>query len=71
MSPQEKRRFPHRYNADGSYDSICTVCFITIAKARDEQELAQSEAEHVCDAVRLHQFGRYPSLAGSGFDLLL
>jgi hypothetical protein len=70
MSPQAKPGFPHRYNIDGSYDSICTVCFITIAKVRNEYELAQSEADHICDSIRLHHFGRYPFLAGSGFDLL-
>lgn len=70
MSPQAKSRFPHRHNLDGSYDSICTVCFITIARVRNEQELAQSETDHVCSSIRLHHFGRYPLLAGSSFDLL-
>jgi hypothetical protein len=67
---QAKPRFPHGYNRDGSYDSICGVCFITIGRVKDAHELAQSEAGHVCSPIRLHQFGRYPLLAGTHFDLL-
>jgi hypothetical protein len=71
MFSQPKPAFPHRYNRDGTYESICSVCFLTIATVRDESELALSEAGHVCDQIRLHQFGRYPMLTGSHFDLLL
>jgi hypothetical protein len=32
-------KFPHRHNRDGTYDSICTACFATIASVRDEELL--------------------------------
>jgi len=53
--------FPHRYNSDGSYDSICTVCLATIATAQNEWELARYESAHVCeplDLYRMSQVGR-------------
>jgi len=40
--------FPHRKNADGTWDSICTKCFRTVATAKRESSLADAEAEHVC-----------------------
>ena len=36
MAFQPTRRFPHRHNKDGSYDSICISCYATIASVRNE-----------------------------------
>jgi hypothetical protein len=44
------RPIPHRFNPDGTFDSICPVCFVTIARHVDECALAQFEHDHVCDA---------------------
>jgi hypothetical protein len=41
--------YPHRHNADGSFDSICITCFATIAKATDEAALFEQEKNHSCD----------------------
>jgi hypothetical protein len=41
--------FPHRRNKDGSYDSICPKCLVTITNARTERELLASEQKHVCE----------------------
>ena len=50
-----------RYNRDGSIDSICTHCLATFASVFDENELAQHEAEHICNQRRLDQLnGRNP-----------
>lgn len=49
MDSQNSPRYPHRRNEDGSHDSICTVCFVTVASARDESELAGHEHLHVCN----------------------
>ena len=46
-------KFPHRHNNDGSYDSFCTACFVTIASVRDEELLRAHELAHVCDPVNL------------------
>jgi hypothetical protein len=41
--------FPHRHNKDGSFDSICTTCFATVASAQLDAELAVYDRKHVCD----------------------
>lgn len=40
--------FPHRLNKDGSYDSICRHCFMTVASHVSEPELEPLEYEHRC-----------------------
>jgi hypothetical protein len=40
--------FPHRRNGDGTYDSICPHCFVTVARQRDEASLKEAEASHIC-----------------------
>jgi hypothetical protein len=50
--------FPHRHNSDGSYDSICTRCFATVATAQNESELAFHESAHVCEPVTLYRFSQ-------------
>jgi hypothetical protein len=47
--------FPHRLNRDGSFDSICLTCLLTITNARMEAELATHEQNHVCDPSILYQ----------------
>jgi hypothetical protein len=42
--------YPHRRNKDGSFDSICTACFATIAQASAEADLAECEKVHVCQS---------------------
>jgi hypothetical protein len=46
--------FAHRRNADGSYDSICTKCFLTAAWAEKEESLSSSESAHVCEPSVLY-----------------
>ncbi len=49
-------RFPHRTNANGSFDSICTNCFETVARSFFEPDLTLLEQTHVCrqsDLIRL------------------
>ena len=41
--------FSHRHNPDGTVDSICRQCFVTIAKAQDESELYRVERLHTCN----------------------
>ena len=58
--------FPHRHNADGSYDSICTICFATVASVQNEWELGSHESTHVCEPLNLvdsSHGGHCPSLA--------
>jgi hypothetical protein len=48
-----KAHFMHRENLNGTTDSICCTCFVTVATARNEFELAEPERGHVCDPVLL------------------
>jgi hypothetical protein len=41
--------FPHRLNQNGTFDSICPKCFVTVANAIHEADLARFERCHVCD----------------------
>jgi hypothetical protein len=41
--------FPHRRNPDGSFDSICLKCLLTIASSRTEADLAKHDKYHVCN----------------------
>ena len=42
-------KFSHRHNSDGTVDSICRECFVTVAKAQNESELYRDENSHTCD----------------------
>jgi hypothetical protein len=45
--------FPHRRNPDGTFDSICKLCFATIATRDTEAELAEAERAHNCQRFDL------------------
>ena len=47
--------FPHRRKADGSFDSICLKCLLTIASARTEADLKRHEENHICNPSFLFQ----------------
>ena len=50
--------FPHRSNKDGTIDSICPHCYVTIGRATWEADLDRMESEHVCNPQRLLHFQR-------------
>ena len=41
--------FPHRLNPDGTFDSICPICFVTVARRDSESALVEFERAHACD----------------------
>jgi hypothetical protein len=43
--------FAHRHNLDGTWDSICTRCFLTIATEWAEDGLSMHEQRHDCDSL--------------------
>jgi len=49
--------YPHRHNEDGSYDSICTTCYVTVASSWSEAALAEHEGAHTCDSALLAERG--------------
>jgi hypothetical protein len=46
MTQASQTVFPHRQNADGSFDSICSECFHTIATGSTEAQLEAEESAH-------------------------
>ena len=55
--------FPHRHNSDGTYYSICTACFVTVASVREEELLRAHELAHVCDPVNLDRIEALKSVS--------
>jgi hypothetical protein len=49
VTDRERSTFPHRKNEDGTVDSICPMCFRTVASCVAEWQLAKSEREHICE----------------------
>ena len=45
--------FVHRINKDGSIDSFCRKCLITVASSQWEAELERAESKHGCDPLQL------------------
>jgi hypothetical protein len=50
-SPQSD--YVHRSNLNGTTDSICKSCFLTVASAIWDADLESAEREHKCDPFRL------------------
>lgn len=49
-------QFLHRLNDDGTIDSICRECFITVANALSRAELVQEEQKHHCEPRLLERY---------------
>jgi hypothetical protein len=60
-SASSRRLTHHRLNDDGTYDSICTRCFVTIVRQQREADLAPFELTHICNPAVLHQYTKSPS----------
>jgi len=43
-----KTEFPHRKNADQTFDAICPKCFQTISNQKLENDLKEGETAHAC-----------------------
>lgn len=41
--------FAHRANNDGTTDSVCRHCFVTVCTSTWETDLAEAERRHTCD----------------------
>jgi hypothetical protein len=53
MSNITAGKFAHRPNGNGTFDSICRVCFQTVVHSEKEESLASSEAVHECSTTAL------------------
>jgi len=48
--------FVRRANLNGSIDSICTKCYVTVATATLDADLDSAEPRHQCDSWRLEYY---------------
>ena len=48
--------FVHRANGDGTTDSVCRHCFVTVCTSLCETDLAEAERRHVCDPAVVARF---------------
>jgi hypothetical protein len=48
MTQTPTLQFVHRFNEDGTIDSICRQCFITVATEASESALEPEERKHEC-----------------------
>lgn len=53
-------QFLHRLNEDGTIDSICRDCFLTVATARSGSVLEHEERKHHCDSLLLERYKKRP-----------
>jgi len=60
MAPE----FAHRMNLDGTTDSICPRCYVTVCNSRWQMEMERMETGHVCDTERLAYFDAGRSMFG-------
>jgi len=51
----ERKTFRHRFNQDGTFDSICLSCFQTIATTTYEDVLDALQEEHACADIDLYR----------------
>ncbi len=56
MTQTHTVQFVHRLNEDGTIDSICRDCFITVATAVSASVLEREEREHNCDPWLLERY---------------
>lgn len=61
MHERDGKRFQYRHNRDGSHDTICCDCCVTVGSANDESELAAHEDAHKCAPVPLYQTSQHLS----------
>lgn len=47
-SPLPTAEFQYRNNGNGTWDSICLRCFLTVGTARSIEELVDMEKAHNC-----------------------
>jgi hypothetical protein len=48
-TPLGQWTFIRRLDPYGNVESICPVCFETVAQSEKEEDLARAECSHVCD----------------------
>jgi hypothetical protein len=63
METSAPTTFRHRHSRDGTWDSICTKCYLTVETALLEEELAGAERSHDCVKLLAFRMGLKPPLS--------
>ncbi len=50
--------FTHRENRDGTIDSVCRRCYVTVCTSSWEADLESAEKDHACDPALLERWSR-------------
>ena len=58
-----RKPYAHRVNQNGTMDSICPHCFVTVGTSNWETDLKRMEAAHVCEPERLRFYEEERALA--------
>lgn len=61
MSQPYTLQFIHRLNEDGTIDSICRDCFVTVATGLSHSALKQGEQQHTCEPALLERYKKVQS----------
>jgi hypothetical protein len=69
MAKSLGKHFHHRHNSNGTHDSICFRCYMTVATVGNESDLTRYEVEHACDPARLYQINQFAHRAISAIKL--
>jgi len=56
MAQASTLQFAHRLNEDGTIDSICRDCFVTVTTASSESDLEHEECDHTCDPALIERY---------------
>ena len=51
-------KFSRRFNLNGTVDSICRECFVTVATTQQESELPAKEQLHSCNPKLVEWYHR-------------
>ena len=56
MTQVSTLQFAHRINDDGTIDSICCDCFVTVGTESSEADLERVEHDHACHPALVEHY---------------
>jgi hypothetical protein len=60
MARDPRFHFPHSRKGEGTFDSICTNCFVTVATGKHEAYLMKLGDPHICQIQRARLYRPSP-----------
>ena len=59
MAESKSPLFYRRLNSDGTHDSICCGCYLTVATKDHAWSLATEEERHICDPTQRYEVSQF------------